>query len=692
MKFFPRELSWLAFNERVLQEAADQQVPVVERMRFLGIFSGNMDEFFRVRVAEVKRRIYFADNPSEHQAAEQAMSEIQHRVQHLQSQFDQVYRDVLKALLRKNIRIVDETQTSMAERQWMTRYFHEKIKRYIVPLLVSPSANLMKAVKEDAVYLCVQLTYQEQVTYAAIEVPTEEVPRFIKLPFKSAHGITRVILLDNVIALCLEALFEGIVPFDSLQAFSFKLTRDADYRLPHDIDQSPLERMAEGIRQRFDAEPVRLVYDRSMPREMLYFLYEKLHLTSHDSLVAGGRHRNTRDFVSFTNWGHSGLVNPRLLPLEEPVLQQHPSVFSALQKQDVLLYFPYHKFAHITELVRQASYDPLVQSIQICLYRIAPQSRIVHSLIEAVNNGKQVTVLVELQARFDEEANIDWAKQMTQEGIRVIFGIKGLKVHAKLILINRYEEGRRRQYAHIGTGNLNEKTAQTYTDFSLLTANPEICAEVDKVFQYLEAPYQQFQFVHLWMSPSNTRSNLLKQIETEVAQARQSRPAEIFLKVNNLVDEEVIARLYQAAQAGVRIRAIVRGMCALVPDQPELNDNIEVISIVDRFLEHPRVYWFGSQERSRVYISSADIMQRNLNKRVEVTCPVYDPELKARVQAILELQWRDNVKARVIDAHQSNTYRERSQPNGLRSQLAIYDYLQECRAKSVTQLTKGQPS
>ncbi|RUO33768.1 polyphosphate kinase 1 [Aliidiomarina soli] len=675
MRFFPKELSWLAFNERVLQEAADKTVPVVERMRFLGIFSNNMDEFFRVRVADVRRRLFFAQTIEEQADNEQLLAAIHQKVLSQQQQFDESYRDVLKALLRKNIRVIDEQQATEEERAWLTTFFDEKIKRCLVPLLIKPSTNLVKAVNEDATYLCVEVIDQGKITYVALEVPTEQLPRFIKLPFKNSKRNKRVILLDNVICLCLHELFEGIVPFDSLRAYSFKLTRDSDYRLPHDIDQSLLEQMEEGIRQRFDAEPVRLVYDRSMPRKMLYFLHDKLQLTSHDSLVAGGRYRNTRDFVTFENWGHRSLVYSRLVPIEHPYLIKYRNIFDAVAKRDVLLYYPYHKFSHATELVRQASYDPQVESIQMCIYRVAPQSRIVQSLIEAVNNGKKVTVMVELQARFNEEANIEWAKQMTQEGIRVIFGIKGLKVHSKLILIKRKEGKVIRDYALVSTGNFNERTAQIYTDFSLLTAHQAVCADVEKVFQYFEAPYRRFDFKHVWVSPISTRSNFERLLASEVKHAKYGRRAEVVIKVNNLVDESIIDKLYHASQSGVKIRIIVRGMCALMPGIKGLSERIEVISIVDRFLEHPRVFWFHSQGRERVFISSADLMTRNLDERVELTCPIIDPELQQHIKAIIELQWQDNTKARIIDADQTNQYRKRGNKKKVRSQLAIYDYL-----------------
>ncbi|MCC5856261.1 MAG: polyphosphate kinase 1 [Idiomarina sp.] len=682
MKFYPKELSWLAFNERVLQEAADKNVPVIERVRFLGIFSNNMDEFFRVRVADVRRRIFYARSSSERDEAEQLMSGIQSKVLRLQQQFEAIYQGVLKALARKNILIVTEDQVSPEEYQWLHEYFHDKIKRYIVPLVIGSHTDLVKAINEDATYLCVEIRHLNTLSYAAIEVPTDEVPRFIKLPFKSAKRKKKMILLDNVIRLFIDELFVGLMPFDRLQAFSFKLTRDADYRLPHDIDQSVLERMEEGIRQRFAAEPVRLVYDGEMPGAMLRFICEKFKFSAHDSLVAGGRYRNTRDFVKFQNWGHRSLENKPLPPLEHPAFSQHRSIFEAIAAQDILLYYPYHKFAHLTEIIRQAAYDPHVQSIQICVYRVAPNSRIIHSLVDAVNNGKKVTVLIELQARFDEEANIEWAKHMTQEGIRIIFGIQGLKVHSKLLLVKRVENNTIQRYAHIGTGNFNERTAQIYTDFSLFTADPRICEDVEHVFQYLESPYRKFRFHHLLVSPVNTRERLESLIEAEISAARAGDKAEILLKVNNLVDEAIIVRLYRAARAGVRVRAIVRGMCALRPGVKGLSEGIEVISIVDRFLEHPRVFCFHHGGKERIYISSADLMTRNIDHRVEVSCPIYDPQLHAQIKDILEIQWRDTTKARIIDAEQTNTYRPRGNKKKLRSQHAIYDYLLEANQRS----------
>ncbi|WP_113906245.1 polyphosphate kinase 1 [Aliidiomarina celeris] len=676
MKFYPKELSWLSFNERVLQEAADSSVPTIERVRFLGIFSNNMDEFFSVRVADVKRSIYYARNQSEHDAAAALMDAIQRKVVALQEQFERVNKDVFRALAQKRIAIITEDQTDAFERKWLTNFFRERVKRELIPLLINQQTDLVRAINEEATYLCAEISNGEHIRYAAIELPTDNIDRFVVLPRQRGATVKKVILLDNVLRLCIHDLFTNIVPAEHIRAFSFKLTRDADYRLPHDIDQSVLERMEEGIRQRLEAEPVRLVFDSNMPPAMLRFLREKLKLTTHDSVVAGGRYRNTRDYIDFPNLGHKSLEYKPFEPIRHASIQPNENIFTTLSRNDILLFYPYHTFDHLTEVIRQAAYDPHVQSIQICIYRVAARSRIIRSLVEAVNNGKKVTVVVELQARFDEEANIEWAKYMTQEGIRVLFGIQGLKVHSKIILIKRFEANTIKRYAHIGTGNFNEKTAKIYTDYGLLTAHTELCEDIEQVFQYLESPYRRFKFNQLLVSPVNTREKLEFFIDREIETAKQGAPAEIMLKVNNLVDEAMIIRLYRASRAGVKVRAIVRGMCALRAGVADLSENIEVISIVDRFLEHTRVYCFHNNGEQRVFISSADIMTRNIDHRVEVGCPIHNTNIRKQLIDIFELQWRDNTKARIIDAAQTNAYRPRGNKKKTRSQKEVLQYLQ----------------
>lgn len=674
MKFYQQELSWLAFNERVLQEAADTSVPVIERMRFLGIFSSNMDEFFQVRVADVRRAIYFAPSNEERDAASQLLTRIQHKVMTLQEQFERVYAQVLAALADNHVRIVDDTELDDHQRAWLSSYFHSKVKRHMVPLLLNERSDLAQILKQDRIYLFVELSHQQQLSYAAIEVPTDHLHRFVELPRVRGRKAVHVILLDHIVASHLPDLLVGIVDFDELSYFSFKVTRDADYRVPHDIDQSILERMEEGIKQRFRADPVRLVYDKRMPGRMLRFLCDGLDMDSYDSIVGGGRYRNTRDFAQFQQLGAANLVNPVQQALTHPGFSRHANVFASVAAADVLLYFPYHSFAAVTEFVRQAAYDPAVTRIAICIYRVARDSRLIHSLMDAVRNGKQVTVMVELQARFDEEANIEWSKEMTDAGIRVSFGIQGLKVHSKLLLVQRLEQGQVRRYGYIGTGNFNEKTAEIYTDFGLFTAHPSICHEIEQVFNYLEQPYRRYDFHELLVSPVNSRERLELAIDAEIEAAQRGLPAEIFIKVNNLVDEALIIRLYRASRAGVRVRALVRGMCALRAGVAGLSEHIEVRSIVDRLLEHARVYMFHNAGQPRIYISSADWMTRNIDRRVEVSCPIYAEQARNTIEQIMELQWRDNCKARIIDAEQSNAYvppRRRK----VRSQRAIYSLL-----------------
>ncbi len=674
MKFYQQELSWLAFNERVLQEAADTSVPVIERMRFLGIFSNNMDEFFQVRVADVRRAIYFAPSAEERDEASQLLTRIQQKVMTLQEQFDRVYAQVLAALADNQVNIVDDTQLNDSQRLWLAAYFHDKVKPHMVPLLMNERSNLVQILKQDKIYLCVELTFQQQLSYAAIEVPTDHLHRFVELPRARGSKAVSVILLDHIVATHLPDLLQGVVAFDELSYFSFKVTRDADYRIPHDIDQSILERMEEGIKQRFRADPVRLVYDKRMPGKMLRFLCDGLDMDAYDSIVGGGRYRNTRDFAQFQQLGGAKLVHRPQQLLRHPAFDNHTNVFDAVAAADVLLFFPYHSFNAVTEFVRQSAYDPAVTRIAICIYRVARDSRLIHALMDAVRNGKHVTVMVELRARFDEEANIEWSKEMTDAGIRVIFGIQGLKAHAKLLLVHRMEQGQVRRYGYLGTGNFNEKTAEIYTDFGLFTAHPTICFEIEQVFQYLEQPYRRYDFHELLVSPVNTRERLEAAIDAEIEAAQRGLPAEIFIKVNNLVDEALIVRLYRASRAGVKIRALVRGMCALRAGVAGLSDHIEVRSIVDRFLEHARVFIFHNGGQSRIYISSADWMKRNIDRRVEASCPIHDEKARTSVLGIMELQWRDNCKARIIDAEQSNPYVMSKRPK-VSSQRAIYSFL-----------------
>ncbi|MGE6107351.1 polyphosphate kinase 1 [Aeromonas sobria] len=671
-----KELSWLSFNERVLQEAMDKTVPLIERIRFLGIFSSNQDEFFKVRVSEVKRRILINEVHGGDDDAKVLLRAIQQKVMALGEAFDNTYKELLIALARHNIFLVNEGQLSASIQQWLRVFFREKVQRHLIPILLNKEVNPVKFLKDEYTYLAVEMKKHGQVIqYALVEVPTNDLPRFVQLPAEGTRRKKQIIILDNIIRFCLDDLFKGFFDYDEIAAYAVKLTRDAEYDLSDQLDLSLVDKMSDGLKQRLTAMPVRFVYEREMPAAMISFLKLKLQISSYDAIMSGGRYHNFKDFIGFPNVGRDYLENPKLPALECRDFDGFVNAFDAIARQDILLYYPYHKFHHFTELVRQAAFDPAVSAIRINIYRVAKKSRIIHSLIDAANNGKKVTVVVELRARFDEAANIDWANILTDAGVKVVFGVPSLKIHSKLCLITRHENGEAVRYAHIGTGNFNEKTAKIYTDFSLLTRNPDITAEVEGVFEYIEYPYRRYKFNHLLVSPINCRRQLYRLIDNELVNAKAGQPSGITLKINNLVDRDLINRLYAAGQAGVPIQMIVRGMCALRPGVPGLSDNIKVISIIDRFLEHPRVMVFHNKGNVQLYISSADWMSRNIDGRIEVATPIYDERLKQRILDILDLQLSDTCKARVIDAEQQNEYVKRGNRRKIRSQVAIYDYL-----------------
>lgn len=677
--YYPRELSWLAFNQRVLQEAADKNNPIVERIRFLGIYSNNMDEFYRVRVAEVKRKIYIHLNEGETDLAEQTkllMEKIQDKVQGMTEDFDQVHRDIVKQLSRYNIFLIGENDLNEYQTQWLTHYFKNKVLRHIAPILLHSKVDLVSRLNDSATYLYVAINKQEKNTqYATIEVPTNGMSRFVLIPPEKSRKKKHIILLDDIIRLNLERIFKGFIDFDSLEAFSFKMTRDSEYSINDEIDESYVDKMSESMKQRLIAEPVRVVYDGNMSDDMLKNLKKRLKISSYDSLIAGGLYRNFKDFIGFPNVGRDYLENPTITAINTRVFSDYDTAFDAISHKDILLYYPYHRFLHFTEFLRQAAFDPSVKQIKLNIYRVAKKSRIIASLIDAVDNGKKVTVVVELRARFDEEANIEWSKTMTDAGVKVVFGMQALKIHSKLCVVTREENKQLINYAHFGTGNFNEKTAKIYTDFSLFTRNQALAEEAEDVFNFILQPYRRFKFQHLQISPVNARTKIQSLLRQEIQNANEGLKAAITLKLNNLDDKLLVDDLYKASQAGVKVRAIVRGMCSLVPGVKGLSENISIISIVDRFLEHPRVMVFENGGDKRVFISSADWMTRNMDNRIEVGCPIYDEDLKARIVDILEIQFQDTLKARVIDQEQSNKYVRRGNRKKLRSQIDIYDYL-----------------
>jgi polyphosphate kinase len=672
-RYTPKELSWLLFNERVLQEAADESVPIIQRVRYLGIFSSNLDEFFRVRVADVKRLVDFSSGAEKEEYID-LLDRIMSRVRELHDAYDKTYQAILKELRKRKIFLINEMQLTARQSDFVRHYFENKVLPELSPIMVSEK-NKFPFLKEGSIYFAVKIVNKKQVSYAVLEIPSNRLDRFIPLPSRSKGRERVFITLDNVIRHCLQDVFMGALPIDTIEAYTIKITRDAELELGDGISESLMEKMSASLKRRSKGAPVRFVYDEEITEDLLEFLTKKMGLRKRDSLIPGGRYHNSKDFMGFPNPGAPYLELKPLPPINYPALDKDKNIFECVKKEDCLLYYPYNSFSYIIKWLRAAAIDPAVSVIKINLYRLASSSRVVDSLISAVENGKEVTVVVELQARFDEEANITWAERMTEAGVHVIFGTAGLKIHSKLILFKRVEDGVTRLYSHIGTGNFNEKTASLYTDFSLLTYNQEVGRDVENVFDFIQFPHRRHEFKHLLVSPISNRSGLLKLIDSEKKCAIKGKLSGIFIKCNNLVDKEVIDALYEAGQAGVKVKLIVRGMCSLIPGVKGMSENIKAISIVDRYLEHPRVFAFENSGKPRYYISSADLMTRNLDHRVEVSCPVYDKKLQKKIKLILDTQWSDCVKARVIDERQKNTINPRGNRKKIRSQEYIHKLL-----------------
>jgi len=674
--FMPRELSWLSFNARVLQEAADETVPLIERLRFLGVFSHNLDEFFRVRVAEV-RRLVSVSSGGDKQQSKELLEAIQREVLNLQRRFEEIYSHLLEQLCEHHIYLVNESQLDPGQAAWVQSYFTSTVLPELEPILLS-EAQPIPALNDESLYLAVEIRSGENYNYAVVEVPTDRLPRFVKIPRRKGGRGTVFIVLDNIIRACLPQMFRGVLPIDEAKAFCFKFSRDAELSIDTGIDQTLIDKMARSLKARRRADAVRMVYDEEMPQRLLDYISARFGFGKYDSLIGGGRYHNSKDFMGFPNVGPRYLEFKPLPPVRLPRLDEQDSIFDAIREKDVLLYYPYHPFDYIVDLLKTAALDPQVSTIKICLYRVAKDSRVADALVNAVHNGKRVLAVVELAARFDEAANISWAQRLTDSGITVMFGIPGLKVHSKLLLIERREGISTRYYSHIGTGNFNEKTARVYTDFTLLTYDQNIGKDVHDVFDFLQYNYRRPEYRVLHVSPYTMRSGIMDLIRWEIRNAQSGYRAGMTLKCNNLVDKELITRLYEASQAGVKIRLIIRGMCSLLPGVKGISENIEAISIVDRFLEHPRVYRFYNRGNPRYLIGSGDLMTRNLDFRVEAMCPIFDPDAQKMLQDILDQQWHDNVKARVLDRRQVNEYvggKGGKKAALIRSQETIHRYL-----------------
>ncbi|MGA0155071.1 MAG: polyphosphate kinase 1 [Flavobacteriaceae bacterium] len=680
--YINREISWLQFNERVLQESADKRVPIIDRIRFLGIFSNNLDEFFRVRYATVKR-IVDSDLSGKETLGGMLATDLLALITKIsieaQSKSLKILKDITEELKSHSIYLINETELSTDQSAFVTNYFLSKVN----PELTTIDLNTVEdfpMLKESAAYLAVRLVKNlskvkrssktQEVHYALIEIPSS-LNRFVVLPEEDQKNY--VVMLDDVIRHCLNRIF-FMFDYDAIEAHMIKITRDAELDIDDDLDKSFLEKISTSVSNRKISDPVRFVYDKRIKLDTLTFLTEKIGIEDTDSVIPGGRYHNRKDYMNFPNFGRSALQYSKIEPLAVPNFEMEVSVFDQIRQRDYMLYTPYQNYAYVIRFLKEAALDPKVKEIKITIYRLAGNSQVAAALINAAKNGKAVTVQIELQARFDEESNINYANRFKEAGIRLVFGIRGLKVHSKICVVTRETENKAVEYfGFISTGNFNESTARIYTDHTLFTAHKGILLETHKVFDFLETTYRVRKYKHLIVSPHYTESTFTRLIQQEIVNAKAGKEAYIRIKMNSFTSYKMIDKLYKASQEGVKIDLIIRGINCLIPGVKGMSENIRAISIVDKFLEHTRMFIFANGGDPKVYISSADWMTRNIENRVEVGVPIYQENLKSELMEVFDIYWNDNQKARVFSAKQDNAYRKNKKAP-LRSQFALYDY------------------
>lgn len=688
-RYVDREKSWLCFNARVLQEAADPTVPLLDRLRFLGIFSNNLDEFFRVRFAAI-RRLSLSGQTGEKLlggvSSQQLLKDITDVVIKQQSESLRILNIIEKELEKEGVFIINEKEISKDQENFIRDFFIQKVSPALVTIILNDLAEF-PLLRDTSGYLAVKLVMKNEleerssflgfkkakkdIRYAVVEIP-KTINRFVVLPSNGEKQY--IILLDDVIRYNLQSIF-NIFEYESVSAHMIKITRDAQLEIDSDISKSFAEKISESVRDRRIGEPVRFVYDQSIDKDTLKFFLEKMNIDSTDSIIPGGRYHNRRDYMDFPNLGRYDLLYQPKTPLPVDGLGLEGSIIKKISEKDYLVNAPYQSFSYLIKFLREAALDPKVISIKITLYRLAKNSQIISSLINAAKNGKKVTVQIELQARFDEASNISYAEQMQTEGINLIFGVKGLKVHSKICVIDRFEDKKIKRYGFISTGNFNESTAKVYTDVTLFTSHQQILKDADKVFDFFEVNYRVHRYKHLVVSPHYTRNKMYKLIDREIMHALSGKETYIKLKMNSLSDTRMIDKLYDASRAGVKIQLIIRGICCLIPGVKGMSENIEAISIVDNFLEHSRIFIFGNHGKPEVFISSADFMTRNIDARVEVTCPIYDENIKLELIESFDVGWKGNVKARYHSEKLDNKYRVRNENDRVfRAQLETYNY------------------
>ena len=675
-RYINREISWLEFNERVLQEADDTNVPLIERVRFLGIFSNNLDEFYRVRYATVKRIAVSNDSGKtiyKDVTAKNLLKEISTKAIKLQEQSFKILSKVVIELEREKIFFVNENTMMKYQKKFISSYFSDIISPSL-GIIVLDKIKKMPKFEDNLSFILVKMKNKsDQSQHAILHFP-KNLKRFIQLPSDDDNDY--VVMIDDIIRYYLKKIFKIFRP-KQISAHMIKISRDAELEFDDDISKSYLEKISESLLDRYSGHPVRFVYDSEMSKETLDFIISKMSIdVENDSIVAGGKYHNRSDYMNFPSLGRKKLIYDDLIPLKISGLSLNKGMFKKIAEKDFLLHTPYQKFLYIINFLIEASIDPKVKKIFITIYRLSKLSKVASALINAARNGKKVFVLIELQARFDESANIKYAKEMQSHGIKISYGSQNLKVHSKICVVERKQENGIDKYGFISTGNLNESTAKVYTDMTLFTSNNQILDEVKSVFNFFDANYKKYNFKNLFISPINTATRLKKLIKNEIKNAKKGEPAWIKIKINNITNRNMIKALYDASRNGVKIELIVRGVCCLIPGIKKMSESIKGISIVDRFLEHTRFMIFCDGGNNKTYISSADWMTRNLDNRVEVTCPIFDKEIKDEIMDVFKIYWNDNVKSRFINSPKINSYKKNKNPV-YRSQSEVYKYYQE---------------
>ena len=674
--YLERDISWMYFNERILQEATREHMPLLERMSFLGIYSNNLDEFFRVRMAS-QSRIAECTDRSAARESEHAKKVIK-QINKLNAQYAKAYSkavdEVTEALRRENIFLVTDTELTPEQQDFIHDYYHSKLSGLIVPVWFS-AIKMLDYENDEDIYLAVKVTRHEPKTvsdYAFLELPVAQCGRFVRLP--DHEGKSYLMYLDDAVRHCLPFIFEGL-GYTGYEAYTFKFTRDAEMEIDNDLRTGMLQKISKGVKSRKRGEPLRVLYDARMPKDLLKRVLRKLDLDSLDTVLAGGRYQNHKDFMKFPDCGRGDLRYPAWPPILKRELDGPESLIRRIQEKDRFLHVPYHSFDSFIRLLQEAAVSKEVDSIKMTLYRLAKESKVVKALIGAARNGKKVTVVIELLARFDEASNINWSKRMQEAGIKVIFGVEGLKVHSKLVHIGMK---RGTDVACISTGNFHEGNARTYTDCMLMTASRRLVKDVDSVFSFIERPYSPIRFKELLVSPNEMKNKFVTLINNEIKNKKSGKPAYIKIKINHITDPVMVEKLYEASRAGVDIDLLVRGNCSLVTGIPDVSDHIRIHGIIDRYLEHSRIFVFAAGGEERVFIGSADWMTRNLDHRVEVVTPIYDPAIKEEMKRIVDYGFRDTLQARIVDGEGKNLFCEA--PEGeppFRSQEALYEYYRE---------------